>query len=167
MSSEVEVKTDGTVIVRDGCGGEIRLCGGSIEIRCPEVTVMQSLKAQLVKILEAVMAVAGRPARAVLALAVWAVEAYVPDEEAGHDTAAVSAAPDNVKTIVRGLFDRAVALIPNAFYRRMVQSAASLVLDYFVDMAWDAITAVVTFEAKPVNTAADAAAAATLNSAAP
>jgi hypothetical protein len=131
----------------------------------PEVKYVQtSLKQQLIQILEAVIAVAGRPVRAALSLAVWAIEKFVPDGEVGHDTSLMQAAPDGVKTTLRNLFDRAVDLIPNAFYRRIVVTAGNLVLDYFVDTAWDALAQVVRYEARPVNEAAEAAASATLDS---
>lgn len=134
----------------------------------PEVKYVQtSLKQQLIQILEAVIAVAGRPVRAALSLAVWAIEKYIPDGETGHDTTLMQAAPDNVKITLRDLFARAVALIPNAFYRRIVAAAGNLVLDYFVDTAWDALAQVVRFEAKPVNESAEAAASAALDSASP
>ena len=126
------------------------------------------LKAQVLAILHAVAAIAGTPVKALLSLAIWAIGYYLPDDAEGEPML-VGAAPDSVKNSVRALFDRAVGLISNAFYRRMVQSAANLVLDQFVDTAWDALAGVVTFSAKPeaAETEADKMATAALVSAAP
>lgn len=133
-----------------------------------EVTHMTSLKQQLLTILSAVSAVAGVPVRAALAVAIWAIGKWVPDAVEGETTPpTVGAAPDNVKSTLRDMFDKAIAMIPNAFYRRMTQSAANLVLDYFIDTAWDAMAQVVTFSAPAPETDADKAAAAALESAAP
>jgi hypothetical protein len=122
-----------------------------------------SLKAQLLVILNAAAAIAGTPVKAVLTFAIWAIGKYLPDTAEGTQLT-FGAAPDNVKSTVRELFDRAVDMIPSAFARRMVQSAATLVLDYFIDTAWDALAKVVTFSATApeAETEADKAAAAML-----
>lgn len=120
-----------------------------------------SLKAQLLVILNAVAAIAGTPVRAVLTLAIWAINKYLPDTAEGTPMT-FGAAPDSVKSTVRELFDRAADMIPNAFARRMVQSAATLVLDYFVDTAWDALAKVVTFSATAPETETEADKAATV-----
>lgn len=126
-----------------------------------------SLKSQVVAILTAVSAIAGTPVKALLSIAIWAIGYYLPDDAEG-DPVLVSAAPDGVKNAVRGLFDRAVGMISNAFYRRMVQSAADLVLNHFVDTAWDALAKVVTVSATPpaAETEADKMATAALAGAA-
>lgn len=113
------------------------------------------MKSQLLLILNAVAAVAGAPIRYLLGLAIWAVGKYVPDAAPGFAVpTTVGAAPDNVKAVLRDLFDKAANLIPNAFYRRIVASVATLVLDRFIDTAWDALVGVIKFEsATPVSEA--------------
>lgn len=104
---------------------------------------MASLKSQLVSVLNTISAFVGFPAKYVLGLAAWAIEKYVPDDAAGHDPAegGMRAAPQDVRTVVLALFDRAIAFIPSGIGRRMAEQAAKIVVDNFLDAAWDAVLA--------------------------
>ncbi len=101
---------------------------------------MASLKTQLVAVLDTVAAFVGFPAKYILGIASWAINKYVPDDETGFAVAdGARAAPGEVHTILNDLFAKAITFIPSGLGRRMAEKAAALVLDGFVDSAWDAL----------------------------
>lgn len=102
-----------------------------------------SLKLQAIAVLNAVALVAGPVAKAAITLAIWVVNRFVPDSAAGVSFN-VSAAPAQVKSILRGLFNQVLGLIPSAFARRLLSTAADTVLERYIDQAWDALTEKIT-----------------------
>ncbi len=101
-----------------------------------------SLKQQIFGILDAVAMVAGPPLRALITLAKWAINRYIPDTATAVAlpvAGTVGAAPDAVKDIIRQIFDQAANLIQSNFDRTIVQKVADAVLNFFVDKAWDSL----------------------------
>lgn len=100
---------------------------------------MASLKTTLLRVLDAVSAIAGPSARAIIDLAKWVIERFVPDDAGTPSVPLIGAAPDEVKSFVEKLFDDAIAYAENSFWRRSLELAKYLVLSFGLDRAWDAI----------------------------
>lgn len=102
-----------------------------------------SLKAMLLAALDAVILVAPPGVKALVTLVRWVISTVVPDTipaPAVPSITAVADAPDGVKTFVRSLFEAAKTYVTGPIYRRLLAAAETLVVDYFLDIVWDAVT---------------------------
>ena len=99
---------------------------------------MISLKATLLSILDAIYPVASNTAKAIIELARWAIDEFVP-ESITVPPPKIGAAPGSMKDFITELFDLAMAKISNPLLNKAVAAAAYLVINYGLDKAWDII----------------------------
>ena len=97
-----------------------------------------NLKTVLLKVLDAAAVVSGPAGRGLVEFVRWLVNRFVPDE-AAVEAPAVGDAPDVVKDYVGRLFDTASAYVSNYFYRKAIEAVKHLVVNYALDLAWDAV----------------------------
>jgi len=100
-----------------------------------------NLKQTITKILDALSLVGGPAVKALVSVAKWAVNWFVPDEAVfeapGLEDSTMNAAPDAARNIVTQIFDAVKGYVGSSFIRSVLDAIKNLVLDYALDYVWD------------------------------